>query len=155
MSEQSITDGAESSDYTHYPNNVPVGYRPILKQKAVHKFEWNSNDTENSEHKSRKAISPIGIRAAWSVVLCQYSGSNEIVFGTNPNISQNKNFQHVVPFRVKVDWQSNASTWLKTVESLMAQVEQHVDGGEVQPIACTVESDYIPFSNALMLENVS
>ncbi|KAF1738246.1 Nonribosomal peptide synthetase dtxS1 [Beauveria bassiana] len=156
MGDQHLSEAAAvGSGYAHYPSNIPVGYRPLLKQSAMRTFEWRSQKEKNAESENCGLASPIRIRAAWSIVLSQYSGSNEPVFGTTLDTNSFASRRHVVPLMVKVDWQSNVSEWLQTIAWRIKKLENSATRGQVQPITCAAVTDTIRFRNILILENCS
>lgn len=155
MGDQAVAGAAEGSIYAHYPSNIPVGYEPTLKQKIVHLFEWSKKNVDYSVSQNCGPALPIAIRAAWSIVLSQYSGSNEIVFGTTPDRHGPKFPRRIVPLMVKVDWQSNTSAWVQTIESCIKETESSATRGGGQSVICTAINDTTRFSNILIIEDVS
>lgn len=70
------------------------------------------------------------LHAAWALLLSNYSGDNDIVFGTCVNTNREASgfalgpFSYALPVRVTVQQSASVVSWLKTIEAHLSSVQQ-------------------------------
>ncbi|KAH8736477.1 nonribosomal peptide synthase 11 [Ilyonectria robusta] len=119
----------EGLETTHYPPLPVIGYQPTLNRSATHEIRGLDLQAHPDAHRTLSTT----LRAAWALLLAQYSGTNDVVFGAIAT-SHNRDLvaedqdepsvrERLLLMRVKIDWQSNANEWLREIASQETAME--------------------------------
>lgn len=137
----------EGLETTHYPSLPVIGYQPVLNRSVTYEIQGLDLQAHPDTHRTLSTT----LRAAWALLLAQYSGTNDVVFGAMTT-SHNRDLvaedqdgpsvrERLLLMRVKIDWQSNAKEWLREIASHETAMEAVQSWGGLDQIRlCSPEA---------------
>lgn len=137
----------EGLETTHYPPLPVIGYQPTLNRSATHEIRGLDLQAHPDAHRNLSTT----LRAAWALLLAQYSGTNDVVFGATATSHSRELVaedqvgssirERLLLMRVKVDWQSNVNKWLREIASQETAMEAVQSWGGLDQIRlCSPEA---------------
>jgi amino acid adenylation domain-containing protein len=119
----------ENSDAPQFPTLPSPKYQPAanaVRKHGIKSIKWPRNITAST-----------ALKAAWSIVISQYSNSSDVVFGSTV-MGRQAPLQGIeliagpiiatVPIRARINWESTKSSFMQTIQEQaadMIQFEHH------------------------------